>query len=62
MNIKKFDPNWWQEACNDISKSDPVMKKLIAKYYFSQRQTKLYQKSLKQNRKDNILEKKFLEI
>ena len=32
MNIKKFDPSWWQEACNDISKSDPVMKKLIAKY------------------------------
>ena len=32
MNIKKFDPNWWQEACSDISKRDPVMKKLIAKY------------------------------
>ena len=32
MNIKKFDPHWWQEACDDISKSDPIMKKLIVKY------------------------------
>jgi len=32
MNIKKFDPSWWQEACNDISKNDPIMKKLIEKY------------------------------
>ncbi len=32
MNIKTFDPDWWQEACNDISQNDPVMKNLIEKY------------------------------
>ena len=32
MNIKNFDPSWWKEACNDISKNDPIMKKLIEKY------------------------------
>ena len=32
MNIKKFEPNWWQQACNDVSKSDPVMKNLIKEY------------------------------
>ena len=30
--IKKTYPKWWNEACNELSKRDKVMKKLISNY------------------------------
>ena len=32
VKIKKTYPNWWDEACNELSKRDKVMKKLITNY------------------------------
>ena len=32
VKIKKTYPKWWNEACNELSKRDKVMKKLITNY------------------------------
>ena len=32
VKIKKTYPKWWNEACNELSKRDKIMKKLISNY------------------------------